>query len=105
MKRLWLSILTGSILGVFCIIGVSSRIPIVGNELFFLGMWFNRVVMGLLIAFVDRVKLNPFFRGGLFGLIISSAFFLSTSFRDIPGFIAGIVYGVIIDYISSRWGK
>jgi len=41
-------------------------------------------------------------RGAVLGLIISFAFYSSTGFADVVSFLAGIVYGVIIEYIAFR---
>jgi len=106
-KRLLIAILTGALLGILCIIGVAYRFGFSGNELFIFATWFNRVVIGLVIGLVGSAqlikgKLNPLFRGLLLGLIISFSLFIATDFRDLPGFIAGIFYGIIIDYIASK---
>lgn len=108
-KRILIGLLTGAILGVFCIIGVGARIGY-ENYIFLIGMWYNRVVMGLLIGLADNIQItkgdkNVLLRGALIGLIVSSAIFISTEFRDVPSFFAGIVYGVIIDYVASKYGK
>lgn len=105
MKRLKMSIIIGAILGVFCIIGANTRFPLLGNELFFIAMWYNRVIIGLVIGLADKIKLKPSIRGLLIGLIISTAFYISTNLADLNGFIAGIVYGVIIDYTASKYSK
>ncbi len=109
-KRLTISIVTGAILGILCIIGISIRMGFVGNELFILATWVNRVVMGLIIGLAPYYKIkndtkNILFRGAFFGFIISGSFYLATAFKDTPGFIAGIVYGMIIDYIATRYSK
>lgn len=107
-KRLISALVTGAILGVFCIIGVGYRLGYSGNELFLFATWFNRVLMGLVIglaSFKLTKKLNFLFRGVLLGLIVSFAFYVSTSFIDTPGFIAGIVYGIIIDYVATKFEK
>ncbi|HNR43973.1 MAG TPA: hypothetical protein PLI06_08575 [Methanofastidiosum sp.] len=108
-KRILIGLLTGAILGVFCIIGVGARIGY-ENYIFLIGMWYNRVVMGLLIGLADNIQItkghkNVLLRGALLGLIVSSAIFISTEFRDVPSFFAGIVYGVIIDFVASKYGK
>jgi len=109
-KRLTISIATGAVLGIFCIIGISMRMGFVGNELFILATWVNRLVLGLVIGLAPYYKIknstkNVLFRGALFGFIISGSFYLATSFKDTPGFFAGIVYGVIIDYVATKYGK
>jgi uncharacterized membrane protein len=112
-KRLGIAILSGALLGILCIIGVGLRLPggYFANWVFLIGMWYNRVIMGLVIGLADeivviqgensRVWANAIVRGLLFGLIVSAAIFLSTEFRDIPAFFAGIIYGIIIDLVST----
>ncbi|MFX1566422.1 MAG: hypothetical protein ACFFCH_10570 [Promethearchaeota archaeon] len=112
-KRLGIALLTGALLGILCIIGVGARIPggYLANIIFLIGMWYNRLIMGLVIGFVDeiviikgensRMWVNSIIRGLLFGLIVSAAIFLSTEFRDIPSFFAGIAYGIIIDLVAT----
>lgn len=109
-KRLIISLITGVILGVFCIVGISLRLGFVGNELFILSTWVNRILMGLVIGLAPYYKIennskNIFMRGLFFGFVISGSFYLATAFKDTPGFIAGIVYGVIIDYVATRYEK
>jgi hypothetical protein len=112
-KRLGIAILTGVLLGILCIIGVGIRIPggYLVNLVFLIGMWYNRVIMGLVIGLADEIVIikgensrmwaNAIVRGLLFGLIVSAAIFLSTEFRDLPSFFAGLAYGVIIDLVAT----
>ena len=111
-RRVAIATLTGAILGVACIVGVGARIPGgYSNIIFLIGMWYNRVIMGLLIGFAGSVKLiqstnekdlrNAIVRGLFFGILVSSAIFLSTEFRDIPALFAGFAYGPIIDLVST----
>jgi hypothetical protein len=107
-KRLIISISTGAILGIFCIIGVSFRLGFFGNELFIAATYFNRLVMGLVIGLASPIILikgrwNFLVRGLFLGFFISFAWFIDTGFRDPMGFAAGLVYGIIIDYIASRY--
>ncbi len=109
-KRLIISILAGAILGIFCIVGLSIRLGVAGNELFIFATWINRVVMGLVIGLAPYYKIknttrNIIIRGAFFGLVISGSFYLSTDFKDTLGFFAGIVYGIIIDFIATRYEK
>jgi len=107
-KRIAIAILTGSILGIFCIIGAITRLGLSGNELFLFALWYNRFLMGIVIGIASdlriiKTKWNVLLRGGILGLIVTAAFFLSTGFRDIPSFFAGIVYGLIIDYVATKF--
>jgi len=108
-KRLAISLITAAILGIFCIIGISLRMGFAGNELFIVATWVNRVVIGLVIGVASPIKIdnNPkmLLRGALLGFIISGSFYLATSFKDTPGFFAGIVYGIIIEYIATKYAK
>ena len=109
-KRIGIGLLTGSILGVICIIGVGARLGFSGNMVSLLGMLYNRVIMGLIVGLSEGVifieknrNYNSVLRGAIIGLLVTSAIFLSTSFRDIPSFFAGIFYGVIIDLVSTLY--
>ena len=108
-KRLTISIVTSAILGIFCIIGISLRMGFVGNELFILATWVNRIIIGLVIGLASPIKTKRIskilLRGALLGFIISGSFYLATSFKDMPGFFAGILYAIIIDYIATRYKK
>ena len=42
-------------------------------------------------------------RGLIIGTLVTTAIFLSTSFKDIPSYLAGVAYGIIIDYVSTRY--
>jgi hypothetical protein len=109
-KRLIVSVITGALLGVICIIGGSIRAGgLRGNELYLIALWYNRVIMGLMIGFaggwqIVRGGANRYVRGALLGLLVSAAFFLSSGFRDPIAFVAGIVYGLIIEFVAARMG-
>jgi hypothetical protein len=109
-KRLWVSVIAGAILGVFCIIGATVRGTGGANPgLYVLALWYNRVVMGLLIGLAGGLQLverpwNAYLRGAVLGLLVSLAFFLSTGATDVVSFLAGVVYGVLIEWAAGRWG-
>lgn len=111
-KRVRISISLGAILGIFCIIGVGTRLGFAGNEWYLIGMWYNRVLMGILIGFADSWILvpgkenqlrNAVIRGIILGTVVTSAIFFSTSFKDIPSWGAGIIYGIIIDVGATHF--
>ena len=112
IKRVGIATLAGAILGIFCILGASGRIGgWTGNEILLIGLWYNRVVMGLIIGFVgdfylikkgNRSKwLNSIFRGVIFGFLVSLQFYLTTNLLDLLSFLAGIMYGIVIDLLST----
>ncbi|OGD13784.1 hypothetical protein A2V47_00655 [Candidatus Atribacteria bacterium RBG_19FT_COMBO_35_14] len=105
-KRMKICITSGAILGVFCIIGASLRSNFQSDAYFLFALWYNRLIMGLMIGLAGRNLGWPkvIGRGALFGLIISFAFYSSTGFNDVVSFLAGIVYGIIIEYIAFKYG-
>ncbi len=113
-RRLSIATLFGALLGILCIVGVGGRVGFSGNWLYLFSMWYNRLVMGVLIGLAggfviikdERYKwINVSIRGLIFGLFITSAHFLSTEFRDIPSFFAGLAYGLIIDLGATFFGE
>ena len=104
-KRLKICIATGAILGVFCIVGASLRSGFQRDANFLFALWYNRLIMGLMIGLAGG---NPGWpkiigRGAFFGLVVSLAFYLSPGFTDVVSFLAGIVYGIIIEYIAFKY--
>ena len=109
-KRMAVSLLAGAALGVVCIIGVGSRLGFDGNWEFLMATWFNRLLMGLVIGLaghwtITRGQANPIIRGLILGSIVSFSFYFATDFRDTMGFLAGIAYGPIIDYLATALGS
>jgi hypothetical protein len=108
-KRLNVSLIAGAVLGVVCIVGLGVRSGgLAGRELYAVALWYNRVIMGLVVGLagawqIVREPLNRYLRGALLGLLVSAAFFLSTGMQDIVSFLAGIVYGLIIDVVAYRY--
>jgi len=108
-KRLALSVISGAILGIFCIIGGSVRLGWEGNQLLLFALWYNRLVMGLLIGLAGNLIIikgdwNWILRGAGLGLIVSAAYFFTSGASDWVSFFAGVVYGVIIEFIWKRFG-
>ena len=106
-KRLLIALGLGALLGGLCIVGVGNRVGFAGNGWFLFSIWYNRLLMGLLIGLAGEItllrarKANIVLRGLLLGTLVTLASALSTDFRDVASFYAGIVYGVIIDTVAS----
>ena len=106
-KKLRLAISAGIILGIFCIIGAAFRLGWQGNQLILFSLWYNRAMMGLLIGLAGGMvilqgKLNWLVRGAGLGLAVSAAYFFTSAAQDWVSFLAGGVYGVIIEFILQR---
>jgi len=100
------SLTTGAILGVACIIGASIRSDFGLGATYLFTFWYNRLLMGFVIGLLDGKMGLPkvLYRGAGIGLLVSFAFYSSTGFGDPVGFIAGIIYGVIIEYLAFKYG-
>ncbi|MGB6607705.1 MAG: hypothetical protein WBF28_07855, partial [Atribacterota bacterium] len=89
-KRMKICIASGAILGVFCIVGAFVRSGFQSEAYFLFALWYNRLIMGLVIGLAGGNLGWPkvIGRGALFGLIISFAFYSSTGFNDVVSFLA-----------------
>jgi len=103
-KRVRVSVLTGAVLGVFCIIGALVRSGAAAPYLF--ALWFNRVLMGMVIGlFHEKASARAMvLRGALAGLVVSFAFYSAAGYADAVSFLAGVPYGVIIEAVARRFG-
>ena len=103
-KRLLVGLISGAVLGVFCIIGANLRFQGDLSTTYLFSFWFNRLIMGLVIGLLP-VWDNPIkfsVRGLLIGLLISFAFYSATDYLDLMGFFAGGVYGIIIEWTTKK---
>lgn len=102
--RMKKSLLAGAVLGIVCVIGAYVRNNFSVDMYFVLGLWYNRVIIGLVIGAQTKIvnQKQAMLRGAILGLAVSLAFFITTGFVDPISFIAGIVYGVIIEYWLSK---
>ena len=97
----------GIILGIFCIIGASIRSGFQGNTVYLFSLWYNRLVLGIVIGLTQH-KSNfqkSIARGAVLGLVVSFAFYSTNGFQDVISFLAGIVYGVIIEAVAFKYGE
>ncbi len=98
-QRLVFGLGLGAILGIVCILGASLRMPGELSAIYLFSFWFNRLLMGLVIGLFSKPKTITIglLRGVLLGAFVSFAFYSATEFRDLMGFLAGVVYGIIIE--------
>jgi hypothetical protein len=98
-KRVMVGVGLGALLGLVCILGATLRSAEALPFYYLLAFWFNRVLMGFLISLI-RIQVMPMkykiMHGLMAGTLVSFAFYSSTNFQDLMGFLAGLVYGVII---------
>lgn len=103
-KRLKDGLVLGAFLGILCIIGAYIRSSGTISNNFLFSLWYNRVIIGLVIGapWPMKSRFPSLVRGGMLGLLVSFAFFTSSGFQDPISFIAGIIYGVIIEEYFLR---
>lgn len=103
-KRMKVSLIGGALLGLLCVAGAYIRSGFTASPNFVFSLWYNRVVLGLVIGAPWKVKSRSkmLLRGAFLGLLISFAFYTTTGFQDPVSFVAGIVYGVILEWWLSR---
>ena len=103
-KRMKVSLLAGAALGVVCIIGALIRSGGSSGAGFLFALWFNRLLMGMVIGLMEDIKETPrlILRGAVTGLLVSFAFYSADGFGDAVSFLAGIVYGIIIELAARR---
>ena len=85
------------------------------NLFYLMGMWYNRVTMGLVIGLAGGILIvqrenpkslaNAALRGLILGIVISSAIYLSDAYQDLMSLFAGFAYGVIIDVVATALEK
>lgn len=103
-KRLKTGLIAGAVLGVFCVIGAYVRSGGTADSNFVFSLWYNRVIIGLVIGapWIEADRKTSLIRGGILGLMVSFAFYATTGFQDPVSFLAGVVYGVLIEEYFQR---
>lgn len=111
--RLLIATGLGIILGIFCIIGQSQRMPgepLPNATIYLISAWYNRVIMGILIGSAEdwtilkqngKTLVNAVLRGGIIGAIVSASFGLFQQEMALIYFFAGIVWGIINDTLTT----
>ncbi len=104
-KRMKISLITGAVLGVVCIVGALARSGFKAETSWLFALWYNRLLMGFVIGLpLPNVGLKKAaLRGALLGLFVSFAFYSATGFGDVVSFLAGIIYGIIIEYFAFKY--
>jgi len=96
-KRLIVGLISGAILGVVCIVGATLRSAEALEATYLFAFWYNRVMIGLAIGLLPKNSLKAYIvKGVIIGTLVSFAFYSSTHYQDLMGFLAGIVYGALI---------
>jgi len=102
--RMKAALIGGALLGIVCVIGAYVRSGFSASPIFVFSLWYNRVIIGLVVGapWGKTVRSKALLRGGLLGLLVSFTFYSSTGFQDPISFVAGILYGVLLEVWLSR---
>jgi uncharacterized membrane protein len=103
-RRLKEALIGGALLGIICVVGAYVRSGSSASPGFVFSLWYNRVIIGLAVGAPWKAtrRTKALLRGAILGLAVSFAFYSSTGFQDHISFVAGIVYGVILEGWLSR---
>jgi len=106
-RRMKEALIGGALLGIVCVVGAYIRSGATASPVFVFSLWYNRVIIGLAVGapWKEASKSKALLRGAVLGLLVSFAFYSSTGFQDPISFVAGIVYGVILEWWFSRLKK
>ena len=111
--RLIIALIIGGLFGLYCAWATSTA-PIPKEWLtleFLIYIWYNRLILGFFIGIVEKIKIienkygNVIVRGAIIGTIISLSLVIIPGLAAISYLIAGIVYGIIIDVVVTKFGK
>ena len=98
-KRMKVALIGGALLGIVCVIGANIRSGFTASPDFVFSLWYNRVLLGLIVGapWGATARNKALLRGAFLGLVVSFAFYSSTGFQDPISFVAGVLYGVILE--------
>lgn len=101
------ALIGGALLGLICVAGAYVRSGLTASPVFVFSLWYNRVIIGLAVGapWAAHERPHSLLRGAVLGLLVSFAFYSSTGFADPISFLAGILYGVILEGWLSRSGS
>jgi hypothetical protein len=101
------ALIAGALLGIVCVVGAYIRSSSSASPGFVFSLCCNRVIIGLVVGAPWKTtnRTKALLRGAFLGLVVSFSFYSATGFQDPISFVAGIVYGAIIEGWLSRSKK
>ena len=104
VKRIIIATVVGFLCGIFCAYGAASKYPGQFEMLILASIVYNRVLLGFVIGIADHIKVHPILRGAILGAIVSVAIGIPSGLCGGLTLVAfGIVYGIIADFVATRW--
>ncbi|PXF60014.1 MAG: hypothetical protein C4B59_10325 [Candidatus Methanogaster sp.] len=106
VKRLVIATILGTLCGLFCMCGAMTKFPEEFGTFMLIGIVYNRALIGIVIGTSDNIDLHPALRGAIIGIVVSMAMAIFSCDSDSSGALMllafGLVYGVLIDVVTSR---
>lgn len=106
VKRLVIATILGILCGLFCMYGTIAKFPGEFGTFMLIGIVYNRALIGIVIGIADNIDLHPALRGAILGVVVSMAMAIFSGDSDSSGALIvlafGLVYGVLIDVVTSK---
>jgi hypothetical protein len=104
-RRVLMSIVLGIIFGAICAFGSAGNLPSgVPAAPILATIFYNRVLLGLVIGIAGGIEVHPALRGTVFGAIVSIAIAIPSGISGGAILIAaGVIYGIITDVLATKY--
>ena len=99
-KRIFIASVLGFLCGIVCLLLSKFAAGTVMTGTVILNGLFNRTLMGFLIA-TAAVPRHAVARGALLGFLMSVAYAIPLA-NPVPPIVAGIIYGIVIDVLTTK---
>lgn len=103
IRRIAISTALGAIFGAICLYGTMTSLPGQLSTPILATIFYNRVLLGLVIGMAGSVPLHPMLRGAALGLAVSLEIALPSGFQGGALLLgAGAIYGIVTDLLATR---
>ena len=99
-KRIVIASILGFVCGIICLLLSKYAAGNVLSKHIILNGLFNRTLMGFVIA-TSAITWKPAARGALLGFLVSVTFAILNP-TPIPPIVAGTIYGILIDVLTTN---
>jgi hypothetical protein len=105
-RRIKISVALGVVAGAICLYVTLTSIPGVLTLPVLATIFYDRVLLGFVVGIAYGLKIHPFIRGAIIGAVVSLLIAIPSGI--IGGALlmgAGIVYGMIIDLVATKFSR
>ena len=103
-RRIKISVALGFLAGAICLYGTLTSIPGVLTLPILATIFYYRVLLGFVVGIAYGLKIHPLIRGAIIGAMVSLLIAIPSGITG-GAFLmgAGVVYGIIIDIVATRF--